>query len=311
MVELNSTTVRIFFLALAFLFNLIGIGLGAEGLKEPFFDNNPTFKHEVQFLLFPCTLIFLFVCVWVYWKNVGFYIFCVGATFFYIPILVAYADNFHFHDARVHSNTKIRDLAAGCALLITATVICLAVGLPTEKELFESKPPHESAPRRTRRTTMLLAIFTVLCIFVIIVLIGNAVEKDTDPRTHDRDASFLLRGMSSGVLCVFVLLYSIYNESRIWDGIAIFQVGHSLFSVVHACTVMKGNVGHFDQAAAGFSFLTILLVVLFVASLLHAEPGYAADAHTGGHDSASYQSVGAAAAGGAPTEGSALSQGAF
>jgi len=187
-------------------------------------------------------------------------------------------------------------------LLITSTVITLACGLPHEKDLFESKPPHESAPRRTRRTTMLLAIFTMLCIFIIVILVGNAVEKDTDPRTHDRDASFLLRGMSSGVLCVFVLLYAIYTESRIWDAIAIFQVGHSIMSVMHSCTVMRGNVGHFDQAATGFSFLTILLIVLFAASLLHAEPGYSPEASTGGHDSTSYQTAGATGA----TESSAL-----
>jgi len=233
----------------------------------------------------------------------------LARRFFYIPILVAYADSFHFHDARVRQNTKIRELAAACALLITSTVICLGVGLPTEKELFESKPPHESAPRRTRRTTMLLAIFTMLCIFVIVILIGNAVEKDTNPQTHDRDAAFLLRGMSSGVLCVFVLLFAIYTESRIWDSIALFQVGHSIMNVMHACVVMKGNVGHFDQAATGFSFLLILLIVLFVASLLHAEPGYSGESSTGGHDTAAYQTSAVTSTG--PSESSGLTSTAF
>jgi len=223
--------------------------------------------------------------------------------------LVASADNFHYHDARVRADSKVLDMAASMAMLVTVTIICLAVGLPTDKDLFESKPPHESAPRRTRRTTMLLAIFTMLCIFVIVILIGNAVEKDMQPGAHDRDANFLLRGMSSGVLCVFVLLFAIYTESRIWDAIAIFQVGHSIMNVLHACVIMKYRAQHFDQAAAGFSFLIILLIVLFAASLLHAEPGYSPESSAGGHDSTSYQTAGAAASG--PTESSGLTSTAF
>lgn len=96
MVECNATTVRIFFLAVAFLFNLIGIGLGAEGVKIvswpllyvvsrsysvcvcalqdsaqyfPFRDSAA--KPEFQMLLFPATLIWVFVVIWLYWKNVG------------------------------------------------------------------------------------------------------------------------------------------------------------------------------------------------------------------------------------------------
>jgi len=222
-------------------------------------------------------------------------------------LLVAHADNFHFHDARVLANKSVRNVAAGYAMLTTVVIIALVVGLPTEKELFESKPPHESAPRRTRRTTMLLAIFTLLSVFIITVLVGNAVEKDTNETAHRNDSNFLLRGMVSGVLAVFVLLFAIYTESRIWDGVAIFQVGHSMFSVLDHCVLMK-NVQHYDQAATGFAFLTILLIVLFVASLLHAEPGYTPDS-TGGHTDSSYQSAGAATTG--ASESSGLTSAAF